>query len=111
MKAAQNGVNCRLKMLRANGRQPNQPHSVVVFARRREITPAVDGDVVARARKPAADLLVISLDSAVFPDHSASADEGDSQLAFLARHLKGRPEIDFAALPLAISSYKAVSFW
>src|SRR5258708_32789037 len=68
-------------MLRADRWQAPHAHAVVRVQGRSEIAAAIYGDFVSQARQFAASLLVIRFDSAVFGDHAATANKGDTDAA------------------------------
>src|SRR5258708_23499246 len=68
-------------MLRADRWQAPHAHAVVRVHGRSEIAAAIYGDFVSQARQFAASLLVIRFDSAVFGDHAATANKGDTDAA------------------------------
>src|SRR5260221_10544168 len=68
-------------MLRADRWQAPHAHAVVRVHGRSEIAAAIYGDFVSQARQFVASLLVIRFDSAVFGDHAATANKGDTDAA------------------------------
>jgi hypothetical protein len=54
----------------------------MTFLTGRKVIPAIHGDFVASRGESSANFFVISFDAAVLSDHTASADEGDSQWSF-----------------------------
>ena len=82
MHRAQQGVNQCFQMLRANRREPDDPHASVFGDSRREISSAIHRNVVAHLCKARPDFLVIGFNSAVLGNNPPAADEGDAQSAF-----------------------------
>src|SRR5260221_2632430 len=68
-------------MLRADRWQAPHAHAVVRVHGRSEIAAAIYGDFVSQSGQFVASLLVIRFDSAVFGDHAATANKGDTDAA------------------------------
>src|SRR5258708_9422784 len=79
-------------MLRADRWQAPHAHAVVRVHGRSEIAAAIYGDFVSQARQFVASLLVIRFDSAVFGDHAATANKGDTDAAAWAGLGRGAGE-------------------
>jgi DNA-binding CsgD family transcriptional regulator len=79
MNRAQKRVYEGVEVLRANRGQPHQMHSIIFCSRGAEICAAIRGYFVPLVGQALPDLFMVGLDSAVFGNHTAAADECDDR--------------------------------
>src|SRR3954454_21074907 len=77
---AHEGMNESFEVLGANRRQSDNSYATVLASFKREITPAVCGDLMTHFGEPCTGFLITGFDSAVFTDYASATNECNAQL-------------------------------